>query len=131
MISYGMSPILGLRYSPLDAGLFLDSTMKTRVASLGSISSFKGSGIRFNHLNIFNDVLPIAALYKYKSYNDYLSNGAAPFPLTLVFASLRLNKVLFSNKDSAKLRAPSSENSTSNKSRNDSPMLTFSAFPRY
>ena len=47
---------------------------------------------------------------------------------TLVFANLRLIKVLLRRSASANCKAPSSPNSTSNKSTCVSPILTFNAF---
>ena len=61
----------------------------------------------------------------------YLIRGVEPDGFTFVLAKRKLTKVLFSNKASAKAKAPSSPNSTSNRSTKVRPMLTFKAFAIY
>ncbi len=63
-------------------------------------------------------------------YKNYFNRGVAPVAYIFVFESLKLKRVLFNNNASAKLKAPSSPNSTSNKSTKFNPILTFKALAR-
>ena len=62
-----------------------------------------------------------------KEMKLYFKSGTAPFPLTFVFESLRSRRDLFKRRASARLSAPSSENSTPKRSTITRPMFTLRA----